>query len=272
VQARTSLGLSLARTGKTNEALQELGTALNAAPGHLLARLTLAETLWSCGDTNKALGEYAEVARLQPASDFVHFRYGAALARALRMPEAETELTRALTLNPKLLEARLELARVLGTLGKFADAENHLQQSLQQQETAETRFQLGVLEIQRRTTDAVKQYSRALELKPDLAAALNELAWLLATNPDDTLRNGPRAVALAERARDLSGGKDPRLWGTLAAAYAESGQYQAAVKTQTEAIRLAQGGEPNLLQGMRLRLGHYQAGRPWRELASEVVK
>ena len=79
-----------------------------------------------------------------------------------------------------------------------------------------------------RTREAVAQYQEALRLNPDLAGALNNLAWVLATCPDDQLRNGAEAVRLAERACELTHYREPLFIGTLAAAYAEAGRFSGS--------------------------------------------
>ena len=68
---------------------------------------------------------------------------------------------------------------------------------------------------------AVNQLRKVVLLKPDLPQPLNNLAWLLATCSDDTVRNGPEAVSCAERACRLTAFRETAMVGTLAAAYAE---------------------------------------------------
>ena len=68
-----------------------------------------------------------------------------------------------------------------------------------------------------------------MRLRPNDAALLNNTAWVLATNPNASVRNGMEAVELAERALKLSGGNEPAILGTLAAAYAEAGRFPEAV-------------------------------------------
>ena len=74
---------------------------------------------------------------------------------------------------------------------------------------------------------------------PDQAGVLNNLAWLLATCPDGAFRNGPEAVRLATRACELTKYSQPLLIGSLAAAQAESGDFQAAIATAERAAALA---------------------------------
>jgi Flp pilus assembly protein TadD len=95
---------------------------------------------------------------------------------------------------------------------------------------------------------------------------LNNLAWLLATCGDGSVRNGQRALELAERANRLAGGQDVRVLDTLAAAYAEAGRFEEAVRTVQAAIQLASAtGRTESARRMQERLRLYQAGQPYRE-------
>jgi len=96
--------------------------------------------------------------------------------------------------------------------------------------------------------------------------ALNNLAWLLATHPDEKIRNGPRAVEMAKRACELTKWTQPFLIGTLAAAYAEAGQFGDAVAMGEKARDLARANKLDEVakkNGELLEL--YRAGKPLRE-------
>ncbi len=113
---------------------------------------------------------------------------------------------------------------------------------------------------------AVEHYRRAIALKPDLVAALNNLAWLLATSPEAEIRNGPEAVRLAEKACELSGYREAFLMGTLAAAYAEAGQFTNAVSLARRAITTASArGYVNVVTNNERLLKIYESGRPYHE-------
>ena len=120
-----------------------------------------------------------------------------------------------------------------------------------------------------RIDEAIAQYQKALELKPDLIAALNDLAWLRATCPVASFRNGAAAIELARRAAKLPGGSTPVILDTLAAAYAEAGMFAQARQTAREALRLAEqerdAAQVEVIQG-RLRL--YDAGISYRQANS----
>jgi hypothetical protein len=89
---------------------------------------------------------------------------------------------------------------------------------------------------------------------------------MLATNPDAGLRDGARAVQLAERACEITGRKETIYLGTLAAAYAEAGRFDDAIATAQQACDLAaQSGKPDLLKKNQKLLELYRAHKPYRE-------
>ncbi len=112
---------------------------------------------------------------------------------------------------------------------------------------------------------AIADYEQALKLNPDLASALNSLAWEFATMPLPDRRDGRRAVDLAERALVLDE-REPGFLDTAAAAYAEAGRFADAVRSQKTAIALLQqaGNVPNaVIDDFESRLRLYQGNRPF---------
>ena len=107
-------------------------------------------------------------------------------------------------------------------------------------------------------------YRQALDVAPNYAEAQNNLAWLLATHPDDQIRDGQEAVRLAEAAVRADA-LNPSLLDTLAAAYAEAGRFPEAVATAGKAIQLASSlNQSQLAKKIESRLPTYEAGQPWR--------
>jgi Flp pilus assembly protein TadD len=101
-------------------------------------------------------------------------------------------------------------------------------------------FQFGKgLVLLGNAADAVTEFREALRLWPDRIEVLKNLAWILATNEDAAVRNGDEAVRLAEHVCTLTGYKDSEALDILAAAYAESGRYEDAVKVGEKALQLA---------------------------------
>jgi len=115
---------------------------------------------------------------------------------------------------------------------------------------------------------AVEHYREGLRRRPDHPEALNNLAWILATDPDANIRKGGEAVQFAKRACELTRYQRPLLLGTLAAAYAEAGHFDAAVATAREAIARARAlGQSGLAEKNQQLLERYQAHQPYHEPA-----
>jgi tetratricopeptide (TPR) repeat protein len=109
---------------------------------------------------------------------------------------------------------------------------------------------------------ALADHERAHELDPDDAGTLNFLAWIRATSPDDSLRDGGRALSEATRACEATGHANPGFLDTLAAAYAELGRFDDAVKWQQKAISLV---PPDEQGDYRTRLAVYRDGKAYRD-------
>ena len=117
-----------------------------------------------------------------------------------------------------------------------------------------------------RIQEAIAHYREALRLQPGLWPVLNNLAWILATDPDPANRDGRAAVQFAEQACVLTGQREAGVVGTLAAAYAEAGRFPEAVATARRARALAEAaGDGKLADRNRELLQFYESGRPFHE-------
>jgi tetratricopeptide (TPR) repeat protein len=113
---------------------------------------------------------------------------------------------------------------------------------------------------------ALAQRRKLLRSRPADLALLNDTAWVLATNPNASIRNGAEAVELAQQAMKLAGGRESAVLDTLAAAYAETGQSSEAVQTAEQALaRASSRNNPALAEALRARIKLYQAGSPYRD-------
>jgi tetratricopeptide (TPR) repeat protein len=130
-----------------------------------------------------------------------------------------------------------------------------------------THNDLGVLLVQNGDVHGgIEQWNISLQLNPDDGNALNNLAWVLGTYPTDAIRDGKRAVELAMKATTLPGGDVPIVLRTLAAAYAEAGDFAKAAETAQRAIDLATAqNNTSLLATLRHEIELYQARTPYRE-------
>jgi Flp pilus assembly protein TadD len=130
----------------------------------------------------------------------------------------------------------------------------------------------GVLLVQKhQMRAAVEQWESAFVLNPNDGNAQSNLAWVFATAPDASLRNGTRAVELAERALKLAGGINPILHRTLAAAYAESGRFDDAIATAERGREFAEReGNRELADEFVGVLARYRQHQPMRDASLEL--
>ncbi|MEI6197206.1 MAG: tetratricopeptide repeat protein [Verrucomicrobiota bacterium] len=196
------------------------------------------------------------------------------LEHAGRAREAMVHYRIAMALNPRETQNCKNMAQMLIEQGKWNEAAQ-LESAILEIEPNDstTHLNLAVL-LQRldRNEEARQQLELALQIKPDATEVLNNLAWTLATGKETGLRDGNRAVQLAERACELTHYEKTIYLGTLAAAYAEAGRFDEAVATAQKACALAEAaGEKDLLQKNRELLELYRSHQPYRDVPAQVV-
>jgi tetratricopeptide (TPR) repeat protein len=230
-QAHQRLGGILAAQGDTDGAVAHYRAAVRAEPGFATAHNNLAITLEQLGQTDEALTEYAEGVRLEPENAQSRCNFAAALAGARRLSEAIEQFRIAARLQPQLIEARFGLASAYAQAG---------------QERA-----------------AIAEFEQLLREQPEWPPGEAALAWLLATAEDARIRDGARALQLAEDADRRTAHDNPEVLNALAAAYAENGRFREAVATAEQALALAPRRGPSaLLTTLPARLAQYRAGQP----------
>jgi len=158
-----------------------------------------------------------------------------------QIADAVTNFERALGLEPRYPEAYFNLGRAFQANNQPDVAVDCFQRALALDSgVAEIHYKLANALLQLgRPADAISQFSQALKLDPGMDDAANNLALLLATCPNRSLRNGAQAVALARQASEHSHNQNPVILGTLAAAYAEDGKLPEAAATAQRARQLA---------------------------------
>jgi len=263
-----NLGTCLARQGRFAEAIPYLTKALQFRAEYVDAYLDLGNTWVGLGKFDEALTNYATVLRLQPHSAPAHFNLGNALTRQGKDIEAAPHYVETLRWQPNNAEAHASLAMGLARQGKNREAMAHLTEALRiKPGEAQFHYQLAnALKEEKRTAEAVAQYREALRLKPNSVLALNNLAWILATDGDAAIRNGTEAVRDAERVCELTGRRHASFLGTLAAAYAETGRFPEAVTAVEKAIELATAADQKDLVATNQKLLElYRASQPYHE-------
>jgi tetratricopeptide (TPR) repeat protein len=249
------------------DSLTLLRRAVRVEPANFVARLMLGNALFERRQLDGAAREYQAALRLRPDYTEAWLRAGVALTEEGHPAEAIPYLTKAVELAPGWPEPQRRLALGLLRQGRVKEAHAAYQQLVPlMPATTEGRRDLAdMLAEGQQYAEAVYYYCEALRLKPDFDAALNNLAMLRASCKQPELRNGHEAVQLAEAACRLSGRHIPSYLGTLAAAYAEAGQFVDAVKTMQEALALAKAsGADELVPIQTQMLEQFRAGKPYR--------
>src|SRR5581483_5018112 len=206
------------------------------------------------GELDKAMWHFESASRIRSkkldphynlGTAFVEMNIGDALARKGQPDEAMAHFEKAIKLQPDYAGAYYNRGNVLYAKGRIDKAIPDFQKALQFQPShADAHTGLGNALLRKGDLkNALEHYKEAIALAPNDPHSRNNLAWVLATSSDPSIRNGAKAVELARQAIALSAGKDPLFFRTLAAAYAETGRFSdaAAVLRQAVAIARMQG-------------------------------
>ena len=239
-------------------------------PDCWLAHNNLGTLLANQGHIEEAMEHSQKAIQINPNDSEALNNLGAALAATGRFDEAIENYYRAIQIKPGFFKALNNLGLALVAQGRFDEAIENFHKAIQINPNHPNGFlNLGIALAQSgRTKEAAAQFREALKLNPELAVAMNNLAWVLATDADDALRNGVEAVRLAERACELTHYDEPLYLGTLAAAYAEAGRFSEAVTTAEKAEQLAtSAGLTAVAAKNRQFLDLYRVGKPYHEPA-----
>ncbi|MGD0816234.1 MAG: tetratricopeptide repeat protein [Verrucomicrobiota bacterium] len=204
--------------------------AASCTTDNYVAHFKLGSLFLQSGQLDEAIAHFQSALQFRPDYAQAHNNIGAALLQEGKVDEAILHFQKALQLSPAYGQAENNLASAFLQKGKFDEAIAHLQ--------------------------------RALQLEPANPGVLNTLSWLLAAGPDPSLRDGTKAVQLALRANALAGGHNPLILHTLAAAFAQAGQFPQAMETAQRALQLALAqSNTQLAASLQFDLRLYHASR-----------
>ena len=293
-----SKGIVLIDLKRYDDALAALTKAHELEPKAVTPLLQMARAHGLKTDYPAALADLEEAARVDPGNVAVLLLRASVYDEMKERDKALADIDRVLKLVPGLTEAMRLRAVILAGNGRFAEAITQLEKlQMAEPDDVDVAVQLGMFytasqkprkavqlfdKILAKTPDnlhalrsradallsigkqveAIADYERALKLDPKDSGILNNLAWVLATSPDDKLRDGKRALDLATKAAELTKFEQGHILSTLAAAYAEIGDFESARKWSAKAVEI---GKEEQKEQLAKELESYKANKPWRE-------
>jgi len=267
-------GIIYRAEGKEDEALADFGKALAMQPKDPVSLLQRAEISLGRGDVKSAKRDLGEAIRVEPrvADTVAAVRVRCYIAvEEGRLADAINDMNLIVQANPEDAFWTLQLAN-LYVQDKRPRKAIELTDAIIKREPknvsairtrADTLLGLGD------HAAAIKDYERAIEIgiesPQQKSGVLNNLAWVLATSPKDELRNGERAIKFGTEAAELTEFKEPHILSTLAAGYAEKGDFEQAIKWSTKAVELGREAEHDQVEQLEDELDSYRENKPWRE-------
>ena len=263
-----NLGLAYFGRQHLDDAMACFRKALELQPGLAEAHFDLGNAWLQKGDAEEAAGQFQKAVAARPKYATARNALGDVLRQMGRLTEAAVQYEKVLELDPGNANAHYNLGNALLQEGRPDEAIVHFQKTLElQPHHVAALVDLGAaFQSQGRLEEAAIQYQKGLEEDPRALMALNNLAWVLATSPKESLRDGVKAIKLAQQANQLGGGENPIILHTLAAAYAETGRFSEAEETAEKALRLAESqADAAMAEAIRKEIALYRSGSPIRE-------
>ena len=268
--AHTNLGLALFQKGSIDDAIAHYRSALQMQPDSWDAEYNLGTALLRKAQVDEAILHCERAVAMRPTDPDAQVCLGDALFQKGRINDAIAHYQKAVMVRPDDFLARYGLGHALLQKGELDGAIQACRTALMiRPGDADCHTTLAIaLEEKGDSTQAIQHYEKALELAPRSIPVLTNFAWLLATSQDASARNGRKAVELAAQADQLVGGTNTLVLRTLAAAYAENGEFANAIRTARSAMQLARmQGEDSLTTDLDQQIALYQLGIPYRQTA-----
>ena len=260
------LGNSFLALNRVEDAVAKYHAALALCADSADAHVGLGKVLIAKRQLDEAVNQFQIALRLQPDFPVAYNNLGYCYYLMGRSDDAIAQFRTARQLKPDFYEAQFNLAVCYLSAGRLDEAIAEYQEGLKVHPTdVDACYNLGTAYVRKKKpVEAMATYQKALDLEPQSVQARINLARILATWPDASIRNGARAVTLAEQANELSGGKDPVVLGTLATAYAEAGRFPDARSAARQALQLAQAqSNVALATELESEIGLYEKNMPF---------
>ncbi len=266
--ARNNLGLLLARLGRLDEAITEYRKALEINPDYVKARNNLGNALVGRGQIDEAIAEYRKVLEIDPDYFEAHNNLGNIMAGHGQIDEAVAEYRKALEISPQVADLHYNLGVVLAGCGRFDEAITEYERALQIKPIhTSVQHNLGIVQSQREEIlKALAGRRESLRLRPDDVALLNDTAWVLATNPNASIRNGAEAIELAQARHDSPTGENRPFWAPWPRPMPRRAAFPRRCKRRKALQLAAEQGKQPLAESLKAKIPLYEAGAPYHEI------
>jgi len=253
--------------GDRERALADIDRAVDLAPRDQSARLLRARILQQGGQSDRALADVESVLEQDPEMPAALEMKGLIAAEREDYPEAIRAFRRLAAKNPDDPVVLSQLGMLYLAAKQPREAIRRFTKALEADAEAFAALR-GRSDAEISIGDhlaAITDLEKAHALKSEDTGILNNLAWLLATSPNDSIRDGERSIRLAEKACEATGWKEAHLISTLAAGHAEKGDFETASKYSRQAVEADAAAGGAVEEQLKNELTSYEAGKPWRE-------
>ena len=249
---------------KLDDALEDLNKALKVDPRDANALMMRARLYQEQENFEKARGDIDSILQLSPGNPQALLFRSSLYAAEKKFGEAIADVSRLIQKNPKNSELRLHAASLYSAGGWprkgiaiiTAILEKDPDNAMALRSRGDAYLSIG------KHAEAVADFEKALKLEPDNSGVLNNYAWVLATSADDKIRKPKLALELGKKACEVTEYKMPHILSTLAACYADGGDFESAKQWSAKAVELGKGETKEQLQK---ELESYKLKKPWRE-------
>ncbi|MGA2034168.1 MAG: tetratricopeptide repeat protein [Thermoguttaceae bacterium] len=271
--AHNNLGVALRKEGKLDEALEHYRQAVELNPRYVTARTNVAVCLYEKSVAQKddallteAIAEYQAALELAPENAELLNDYAVALHAANKPDEAFDCIRQAVRCDPNHALARKNLGMLLAQRGRYDEAVTQYQKALELNPSLIDAHRNLAVALTRlgQFDQALPHLKAAVQLDPADVAPVLDLAFIWAASPHDNLRNGAAAVDVADYVCKATEYQNARALGVLAAAHAETGNFEEARNAIGRALALVEGKSSPLEPALRECLRLYRAGKPCR--------
>ncbi len=300
VKAHLALAEALTNLEKLDEALPHIEKAIQLSPESALGYTLRARWKAVKKDIDGALNDLDQAIKLEPRDVTALVIRARLYLSQDNLAAAKDDVERMLVISPGLVQGILMRSLIYAEEGRVGDAIADVELLLKEDpKNVAWRLQLASYYVKDRRpgkaldiftkilaeddedffarqaradtllsigkhAEAIADFEILLKQEPEDDSILNNFAWVLATSTDDKLRDGARAVKLATKACEVTEFKKAHILSTLAAAYAETGDFDSAVKWSTKAVELGVE-EKEVDDQLKKELESYQQKKPWRE-------